>query len=128
MFTRVAMVALGLTAWLLGPADAAAQHWSEGVSTHSTGPMEFAKPGVWGQVANGTGRVIRAGWGVVRTGVTLPFKLTAGAVRAFRSDAPQATASRAKSESSAGFASLLSRDSAPQPATVTEWMRQPRPE
>lgn len=127
MFTRVAMVAIGLTVWLLGPADAAAQHWSEGIATHAKRPMEFAKPSVWGQVANGTGRVVRASWGVVRTGVTLPFKLTASAVRAFRSDEPQ-MASRATSEQSAGFASLLSRDAAPRPATVTEWMRQPRPE
>jgi hypothetical protein len=128
MVTRVAMIAIGLTAWLLCPADSVAEHWSQGVATHSKGPMDFPKPSMWGRVANGTGRVVRASWGVVYTGATLPFKLTAGAVRAFSSDEPRATAGRSKAESSAGFASVLSRESSPNPATVTEWMRQPRPE
>jgi hypothetical protein len=128
MVTRVALLAVGLTAWLLCPADSVAEHWSQGVATHANGPMDFPKPNMLGRVAHGTGRVVRASWGVVYTGATLPFKLTAGAVRAFRSDEPQVANSRSKSDSSAGFASVLSRESSPRPATVTEWMRQPRPE
>lgn len=128
MVTRVAVVAIGLTAWLLCPAASVAEHWSQGIATHSKGPMEFSKPSMWGRVANGTGRMVRASWGAMYTGATLPFKATAGAVRAFRGDSSQIASSRGKSESSAGFASVLSRESSPRPATVTEWMRQPRPE
>ncbi len=125
MVTRVAMIAIGLTAWLLCPADSVAEHWSQGVATHSKGPMDFPKPSMWGRVANGTGRVVRASWGVVYTGATLPFKLTAGAVRAFRSDEPQVANSRSKSDSSAGFASVLSRESSPRPATKSHHPRLP---
>lgn len=130
MFTRIVVVAVCLAGWTFSPAAAVAEHWSQGVSTHATGPTDLVdKPGVIGQMINGTSRVVRAGFGVVKTGVTLPFKLTAGAVRALRSDRSQETiAKRSSADSSAGFASILAPGASPKPATVTEWMRQPRPE
>lgn len=130
MFVRATIVAAALVGWSLDLPAANAEHWSQGIATHSKGPVDLtSKPGLMGQVVNGTTRVVRAGVGIVRAGVTLPFKLTAGAVRAMRSDGSErATASRNQADSSAGFASVLSRRDASRPLTVTEWMQQPRPE
>ncbi len=128
--TWIAALLLATAATALLPVVARADHWSTGVSTHDKGPVVLPgeSTGMISRIGYGTRRVVGTGIKVVATGVQLPFKLTAAAVRSFRSDGEPSVA-RGRSDSSSGLASMQNRNEpAGQARTVTEWMRQPRPQ
>lgn len=114
----------------VGSPSAQADHWSTGVPTHAEGPvtMPGSDAGLLGRMAIGTRRVLGTGVRIVHTGVTLPFKLGAAAVRSFSSDGESATASSRSRARSKTDNSLSQSSDGGEVLTISEWMRQPRPQ
>ncbi len=128
---RAPLLSLAFIATLVVAAPVAqAEHWSSSVPTHADGPvvMPGSDAGLLGRMAIGTRRALGTGVRIVHTGVTLPFKLGAAAARSFRSDGESATASSNSRSRSKANTSLSQNSGGGDALTISEWMRQPRPQ